>query len=77
MNLREASNFTQLITLHPLLKDEQRDRITIIISGKQFIVQNHQVRSGFLFFIRKIYEVLMKLASYIMDPIDQSKTQLI
>jgi hypothetical protein len=47
MNLQEVSNFTQLITLHPLLKDEQRDRITIIISGKQFIVQNHQVRSVF------------------------------
>jgi hypothetical protein len=44
MNVQEASNVTQLITLHPLLKDEQRDRITIMISGKQFIVQNRQVR---------------------------------
>jgi hypothetical protein len=44
MNSFERSNFTELITLHSLLKDEQRDRITITISGKQFIVQNRQVR---------------------------------
>ncbi|CAF4329413.1 unnamed protein product, partial [Adineta steineri] len=42
MNLQDISNFKQLISLHPLLKSEQQDRITIIISGKQFIVQNRQ-----------------------------------
>ncbi|CAF0866540.1 unnamed protein product [Rotaria sordida] len=44
MNSREISNFQQLIKLHPLLKDEQRDRITIMISGKKFIVQNRQLK---------------------------------
>ncbi|UJR15334.1 hypothetical protein I4U23_002283 [Adineta vaga] len=34
----------QLIELHSLLKDEQHDRITIIISGKQFIAQNQQLK---------------------------------
>lgn len=47
MILFEASKFAQLFTLHPLLKDEQRDRITLLISGKQFIVQNRQVRLAF------------------------------
>ncbi|CAF3081545.1 unnamed protein product [Rotaria sp. Silwood2] len=42
MNSRELSSFKQLIILHPLLKDEQRDRITIMISGKKFCVQNRQ-----------------------------------
>ena len=49
MNSREKLHFTKLITLHPLLKDEQKDRIKIMISGKQFIVQNRQVRIRFLF----------------------------
>ena len=44
MNSQETSNIARLIKLQPLLKDEQRDRVTIIISGKQFIVQNQQVR---------------------------------
>ena len=44
MILFEASKFSQLITLHPLLKDDQQDRITLLISGKQFIVQNRQVK---------------------------------
>ncbi|CAF4999255.1 unnamed protein product, partial [Rotaria sp. Silwood1] len=42
MNSQEVSNFKKLITLQPLLKDEQQDRITIMISGKKFIVQNRQ-----------------------------------
>jgi len=46
MNLREKSNLIQLIKLYPLLKDEQQDRITICISGKQFLVQNRQVKFG-------------------------------
>lgn len=44
MRSRDKLNLTQLITLHPLLKDEQKDRIKIMISGKLFIVQNRQVR---------------------------------
>ena len=43
MNSVQASNFAQLLTLYPLLKAEQHDRITIIISGKQFVVQDRQV----------------------------------
>ena len=43
MNSAHASNFAQLLTLYPLLKAEQQDRITIIISGKKFVVQNRQV----------------------------------
>ncbi|CAF5070147.1 unnamed protein product, partial [Rotaria magnacalcarata] len=42
MNSQETADLTRLIRLHPLLKDEQRDRIKIMISGKQFIVQNRQ-----------------------------------
>ncbi|CAF1427071.1 unnamed protein product [Adineta steineri] len=45
MNLQDVSHFKQLISLHPLLKSEQQDRITIIISGKQFIVQNRQLKT--------------------------------
>lgn len=37
-------NIEELIKFYPLLKDEQQDRITILISGKRFIVQNRQVR---------------------------------
>ncbi|CAF4267120.1 unnamed protein product [Rotaria socialis] len=44
MNSRETADLTRLIRLHPLLKDEQRDRIKIMISGKQFIVQNRQLK---------------------------------
>jgi hypothetical protein len=44
MNSQETSNIMRLIKLQPLLKDEQQDRVTIIISGRQFIVQNKQVR---------------------------------
>lgn len=45
MHSYETSNFAQLINLYPLLKDEEQDRIKIFISGKQFLVQNRQVRS--------------------------------
>ncbi|CAF0803233.1 unnamed protein product [Rotaria sp. Silwood1] len=44
MNSQEVLNFKKLITLQPLLKDEQQDRITIMISGKKFIVQNRQLK---------------------------------
>lgn len=37
-------NFEQFIKYYPLLKEKQQDRITILISGKKFIVQNQQVR---------------------------------
>lgn len=46
MNEVEGKQFSQLISLHPLLKDEQRDRISIVISGKCFLVQNRQVNQG-------------------------------
>jgi len=38
------SYFEQLIKLYPLLKDEEQDRIKILISGKEFLIQNRQVR---------------------------------
>ncbi len=38
------SYFEQLIKLYPLLKDEEQDRIKILISGKEFIIQNRQVK---------------------------------
>ena len=36
-------NLQQLLALHPLLEEERRDRIRILIAGKQFVVQNRQV----------------------------------
>jgi hypothetical protein len=44
MNLNEKSNFVQLIKLYPLLKNEEQDRIKILISGKEFLIQNRQVK---------------------------------
>ncbi len=49
MNARETFNFEQLIKFYPLLKDEQQDRITILISGKKFIVQNRKVKNMKIF----------------------------
>jgi len=36
-------NFQELIELYPILKQQQQDRIRILICGKEFHVQNRQV----------------------------------
>lgn len=55
MNQQEAMKLRHLIELYPIIKDEQKDRIKILISGKKFIVQNRQVRFDFIINIKVLF----------------------
>lgn len=37
-------NIEELIRFYPILKNEEKDRINILISGKKFIISKSQVR---------------------------------